>query len=149
MPVVSTRAAALAVLCVVLLSGCGKESRVTGEVTYDGAPVAKGTITFLPADGKGVPVGGPIVDGKYAVGPVEPGPKIVQVEATRDVKFARSSEEMAQMAAAAKARGNPTGLIEPADIIPPNAVGNNAQVTIGTGAQTHSFNLTSPGKRSR
>lgn len=142
------RCAASLVVTAVLLSGCAREANVQGEVTYDGTPVGKGTITFLPADGKGVPAAASITDGKYAVRPIEPGPKLVQIEATRAVKFARSSEEMAQMAAQAKARGNASGLIDPADVIPRDALGNNAAVTVGAGQQTHDFHLKKPAKKS-
>lgn len=132
-----------------LFAGCARDSGVQGQVTYEGAPVVKGTITFLPADGKGVSVAGPIADGKYTLAKIEPGPKIVQIEATREVKFARSSAEMAEMAAQAKVKGNSTGLIDPADIIPRDAVGNNTTVTLAPGKQTHDFHLKKPEKKSR
>lgn len=142
------RGAGLVVAAVLLLSGCAREASVQGEVTYDGTPVAKGTITFLPADGKGVAAAAPITDGKYTVRPIDPGPKLAQIEATRAVKFARSSEEMAKMAAQAKTRGNTSGLIDPADVIPRDALGNNAAVTIAAGRQTHDFHLKKPAKKS-
>ena len=140
--------AALAGCLVVLTAGCGGGSggTVSGAVTYDGQPVGDGTITFLPADGKGQPVGGPIANGRYSVADVPPGPKVVQITAVKAVKFAQSSEEMARQAAERKAKGDPTGLIESADVIPANAGGNNASVDIKPGRQTHDFALTKPDK---
>jgi hypothetical protein len=65
-------------LCAVLV-GCGSskysgEQRfpLTGEVTFDGLPIDLGSITFIPAEGKGRPSGGVITDGKYDV-PEEKG----------------------------------------------------------------------------
>ncbi|HEV7279268.1 MAG TPA: hypothetical protein VGN57_03565 [Pirellulaceae bacterium] len=53
--------------------------------------------------------------------------------AVKKVPFARSSEEMAHRAADAEKRGDRTGLIDPADIVPPDAVGNNATHDIKAG----------------
>jgi hypothetical protein len=57
----------VAVLAAACASGCGSSSTVSGEVRYDGQPVQDGMITFLPADGKGPSVGGPITHGRYTV----------------------------------------------------------------------------------
>jgi hypothetical protein len=131
---------------VVLMAGCGQSSAwVEGEVTYDGQPVGNGGITFLPADGKGPSAGGKIQNGRYTVADLPPGPKIVQVEAVKAVSFARTSDEMARMAAANKARGDGSGIIDRADIIPPNAEGNNARVEIKPGKQTLNIHIKKPG----
>ena len=73
-----TRAFGSLGLCAVL-AGCGsskysgeKRYPLTGEVTFDGQPVDLGSISFIPADGKGRASGGDIADGKYAV-PEEKG----------------------------------------------------------------------------
>jgi hypothetical protein len=131
-----------------MLAGCGGGggATVSGSVTYDGQPVGDGTITFLPADGKGPTVGGPIAGGRYSVSGVLPGAKVVQITAVKAVKFAQSSAEMAQQAADRKAKGDATGLIESADVIPANAEGNNATVEVKAGAQTHDFALTKPAR---
>lgn len=140
----------LVVLVVSLAAGCGdSSSTVTGEVTYDGQPVGDGMITFLPADGKGPPAGGRIANGRYSVTGVPPGPKIVQINAVKSVQFARSSAEMEKMAAAAKAKGNATGIVEPADVIPPDAVGNNNPLEVKPGKQTHIVILKKPEKKTR
>jgi hypothetical protein len=129
-----------------LLCGCGGATTVTGTVTYDGAPVENGVVTFAPADGVGPAVGGRITDGKYRVDDVLPGPKLVKIEAVKRVPFARSSDEMARMAAEAKKRGDGSGLIDSADLIPPNAVGNNAAVEVPRGGATLDFRLSPPNR---
>jgi hypothetical protein len=128
-----------------LVPGCGSNAgSVSGEVTYDGQPVGDGMISFLPADGKGPAAGGTIAGGQYTVENLTPGPKVVQIEAVKAVPFARSSEEMAKRAAENKAKGDGLGLIDPADVIPPNAEGNNSNVTIKPGKQALDFHLKKP-----
>jgi hypothetical protein len=130
------------------LPACGSNlSSVSGEVTYDGEPVGKGRISFLPADGKGPSAGGPIAAGKYEVSGLLPGPKLVQITAVKKVPFARSSEEMARRAEEDRARGDNTGLIDPADVIPSDAEGNNVRVELKPGAQTLDFSLRKPGTK--
>ncbi|MBU4271497.1 MAG: hypothetical protein KKA28_06500, partial [Planctomycetes bacterium] len=64
-----------------LLGGCGGSRLVEigGAVTYDGQPVQKGTIAFLPSDGNGPTAAAIIAEGKYTV-KVAPGPKQVKIE---------------------------------------------------------------------
>jgi hypothetical protein len=130
-------------LLLILSPGCGGSSAsISGAVTYNGEPVGDGSITFIPVDGKGPSVGSPIEGGHYLLDSISPGPKLVRIEAYKKVHFAQSSEEMAKKAAAAnKYFGDGSGLIEPADVIPPNADGNNTKMTIEPGQQTHDFHL--------
>ena len=131
MPRVHTAWAALALLG---LSGCGGNlATVAGEATYDGRPIEDGSIVLTPVDGKGPVSGGPVVNGKYIVSGVLPGPKVAKVEGYRRVNFASSSEEMMRRAAEAKKRGDDSGLVDPADMIPPSAEGNNQTVAIKPG----------------
>src|SRR5437588_7475680 len=119
------------ILLTFFLPACGSNlSSISGEVSYDGQPVDNGRIEFLPADGKGTGGGGPISGGRYEVKGLQPGPKLVQITKIKAVPFARSSEEMARRAKEAKAKGDATGLIDPADIIPPDAEGNNAAIEL-------------------
>ena len=69
---------ATAVAACLCSAGCGGGSAdgldrkaVHGRVTLDGAPLAKGMISFDPAEGPpgAVPAGGVIVDGSYAIDP--------------------------------------------------------------------------------
>jgi hypothetical protein len=71
------------VLVVGLLAGCSSgpaSATVSGEVTVDGKPLAKGVISFAPADGVGQPATGNIENGKYSVSTTA-GKKMVQISA--------------------------------------------------------------------
>jgi hypothetical protein len=66
---VSVRVVLFVVLCI-SLSGCGGEKRlpITGSVTVDGTPLAKGYVIFIPDSGTpGPTAGADIVDGVYEV----------------------------------------------------------------------------------
>jgi hypothetical protein len=131
----------------VVATGCnGNTASVSGTVSYDGRPVDRGSIAFLPADGAGPTAGGDIVDGRYSVSNVTPGQKIVQVIGVKQVPFARSTEEMARRAAENKAKGDGSGLIDPADTVPAEAEGNNARHEIKAGGQTLHIELKRPAK---
>jgi hypothetical protein len=145
-----TAAASLLAAALVLLgvAGCaGNTATVSGEVSYEGQPVGDGSITLTPADGKGPIVGGTIANGRYTVTGVPPGPKVVKVEAYKKVNFASSSEEMMQRAAEAKKRGDDSGLVDPADIIPPSAEGNNQRVDVRAGTNKLDFHLKKPARK--
>jgi len=49
------------------LPGVEQPVTVEGMVTWDGSPVETGTISFMPADGKGPTVGGELKDGSYRI----------------------------------------------------------------------------------
>ena len=135
---------------VILAAGCGGgAASVSGEVTFNGEPVGDGFITFLPADGKGPSAAGPIEGGHFALDNLTPGPKVVKIEAVKQVPFARTSEEMKRRAAVNKFVGDGSGLIDPADVIPRNAEGNNTKVDIKPGNQTQDFHLKTSAKKSR
>ncbi len=63
----------------VALGGCGgaadslPRQAVSGAVTLDGRPLARGSIQFQPASQNGVAAGAEIKDGKYAI-PRDQGP---------------------------------------------------------------------------
>lgn len=125
--------------------GCAPQvASVSGTVTYEGTPVDNGQITFTPTDGKGAISGGPISNGNYSVADVPPGPKTVKIEAYKKVNFAASSQEMMDRANEQKKKGNTTGLVDPADVIPENAVGNNQTVELVIGPNNKDFVLTKP-----
>jgi len=58
---------------ILVAAGCGddtgleKRYPVYGAVTYQGKPVAHGTINFMPDGGSGRAAGAPIEDGKYSL----------------------------------------------------------------------------------
>jgi hypothetical protein len=70
-----------AFLSLPLFAGCGGDKfvEVSGVVTYEGQPVPKGNIVFLPQDGKGPTAAALIAEGKYSV-KVPPGSKQVRIE---------------------------------------------------------------------
>lgn len=77
-------AAIPAACAAVAAPGCGPGgSPVSGAVSFDDAPVENGTISFVPADGKGPTFGGVIEAGRYAVVAPTPGAKVVRVSAVR------------------------------------------------------------------
>jgi hypothetical protein len=53
--------------------GLGKRFPVTGTVTYKGAPLPKGSITFLPVDPTGRGATGEVKDGSYSMMTQTPG----------------------------------------------------------------------------
>lgn len=141
----SPRFAGPIVLLIMFVVGCGENGGVvSGKVTYDGKTIESGMVTFTPAKGMGSMVGTDIVDGKYKATGVSVGDNIVQVIAIKKVNHARSTEELAKLAAQQLASGNDTGIIEPADIVPANAQGNNNTVAIQSGNNTLDLILLPP-----
>jgi hypothetical protein len=57
-------------LVLISLAGCSGRPAVQGTVTFDGASVDDGAISFVPAGGAGSagPVGVKVADGKYTIG---------------------------------------------------------------------------------
>lgn len=67
-----------------ILTGCGNRmGTVQGEVTFDGQPIERGTISFESVEEKGVRSGAAIEDGKYQAREVVPGEKIVRIMGQR------------------------------------------------------------------
>jgi hypothetical protein len=76
------RLSAYAFVLMTCFAGCGRSAGVTaisGTVSYDGQPVKKGTIAFLPAESDGPTAAATIADGKYSA-KVAPGKKLVRIE---------------------------------------------------------------------
>jgi hypothetical protein len=53
--------------------GLGKRYTVSGRVTYKGAAIPSGTITFLPEDSRAKAAAGTITDGSYSLTTLTPG----------------------------------------------------------------------------
>jgi len=77
--------------------GLDKRYKVSGKVTYKGAPVAKGTISFMPVKPDGRGASGQIVDGSYQMTTQEandgafPGEYTVTIDAlTADLSAAEA-----------------------------------------------------------
>ncbi len=120
------------------LVGCSSSNGVSGTVTYEGDPVASGSITFTPADGVGPVVGATITNGEYEVADIAPGRKIVQIVGVKDLQLPKSSAEMAAAAQAGSAGE------QSADEIPPDAIGNNQEVMIPFEGDSLDFHLKKP-----
>jgi hypothetical protein len=79
----------LAACLIPAMIGCGVASRqsIEGAVTFDGKPVPKGQIRFIPtSDAKGPTAGAIITDGRYVVDAergLMPGRYRVEITATR------------------------------------------------------------------
>jgi hypothetical protein len=136
------RILSLAILCtaLALLPGCGSggsETAVTGAVTYNGAPVESGVITFSPIGG-GTSFGAKIEGGKYRPDKVYSGEYRVMIMATQSASAPRSREEAQQQGA------SPT---KTPNYIPENAEGNGQTVEIKPGDQTLDFALTGPPRK--
>lgn len=135
----------LAFAVLVVSAGCGRSietASISGRVTFDGQPVANGTIAFLPVDGKGPTAGAVIANGAYAVAKLTPGPKLVRIEAfAEQVAFPRSRGDMERQS---RDRPRPVGPSPVADpnLIPADAPGNNAEVAIVRGSQQRDFEIT-------
>jgi hypothetical protein len=74
-------------LCgVAFSSGCGEAGppQLTGTVTFDGAPIEEGRITFEPVDGQGTTAEAVVTQGKYAT-EVPAGKKRVRIVGMRVV----------------------------------------------------------------
>ena len=127
----------------IFLIGCGGNSgldraEVKGNVSFDGEPVAEGTISLIPEGGTKSPGGGgPIVDGKYVIdrekGPT-PGTYLVHIHGRR-----KTGKEIPAGPPA------PPGAMAPEieQYIPPQF---NTQTTLKieleSGSNTHDFSLT-------
>jgi len=123
-------------------AGCQMESGATlsGNVTYEGTPLAKGSITLTPSDGKGPIAGGEITAGRYSISGLVPGKKQVQIAAAEESGPPLSSADLANAAKSGKPAAPP-----PKEIVPPNAVGNGAIIEVQAGTHTHDFALKKPG----
>ena len=116
--------------------GCGDPgTSVHGSVSYDGQPIAQGSVSFR-AVGGGTTFGGMIEEGRFAIDGAAAGEYTVQVRAVRKVDFAKSTEELSQAWEARQAAGgSQDDLADPADVMPPNAIGNGQQVTLVEGTE--------------
>jgi hypothetical protein len=144
MNMISRRSRVVVFVTLLGAAGCGEPAAtVAGKVTYNGAPVEMGTISFRPADGNGQVYAARITDGAYAIPDATPGSRVVAIRGTKKVKLALSSEESARAAAEAQAAGNTAGVhvAEAADYIPEDAEGNNQTIDVKAGDQTLNFDL--------
>lgn len=64
---------ALTLTCCPSCTASNGRQAASGQVTIDGQPIEKGSIMFLPLDGKSIKTGGPIVNGRFDIS-AETGP---------------------------------------------------------------------------
>ena len=99
MTIHNLKCAACGLALMACLAGCGRGggmASLTGTVSYDGQPVEKGLIAFVPADGKGPTAAAPVTDGKYSV-KVAYGRKVVRIEGYKVIgqhPFSRNNPRM-------------------------------------------------------
>jgi hypothetical protein len=133
-------------LCAVSLAattGCHGSSgpRVSGSVTYNGAPVESGFVAFSPT-GAGKSFGAKITGGKYQAEKAPIGPFRILVTASdagEPVKTREEAEERARSRA-----GKPD---KSANYIREDAQGNGQVVEIKDGAQTIDLALSGSAKQ--
>jgi hypothetical protein len=134
---------------IALVVGCGSSTSVSGQVTYEGRPVASGFVAFVPLDGRGPTAGGPIKKGRYELHDVVPGKKVARVNGFNDSSEPppETSAEMERRASTDIKKANADGLFDFTDQIAPNAKGNETVVEIKTGDQTINLELSAPEKK--
>lgn len=123
-------------------AGCGKSpTTVQGTVTFDGQPVANGSIVFEPADGAGPTAGGQIVQGKYQLADVAPGDKIVRITAIRET--GRQVDSGLQTAGTATGPSAPGQAVDEVEQFIPAIYNQDSTLTceVVVGANQHDFDL--------
>jgi len=118
-----------------LAAGCSPAtSTVSGTVSFNGEPVARGSISLFPTDGKGSPSGGAIENGRYVIKGVRPGEKIVQL--TAPVSAGVHKDDF----------GNDTQMFE--ELMPASwGRGSQEKITVTAGSMTKNFEITGPDPR--
>ena len=119
-------------------SGCGSETKtsVSGSVTYNGAPVEHGVVTFEAADG-GNSFGAPVANGQYAADDAKTGQFKAVIQSGAAPTSTSSREAFQQQAGANSDQDS-------ANYIPADAEGNGQTIEITAGAQTRDFAITGP-----
>jgi hypothetical protein len=85
---IGVRLTLVLLLCVVgLVAGCGgdkgpKKYDVSGMASFDGVPIEKGSISFVPRDTTKAPEGGTIENGKFKFQAL-PGAQTVEIRGSR------------------------------------------------------------------
>src|SRR5262245_9834180 len=120
------------------VAGCGQSDSVSGTVTYNGAPVEMGTISFQSADGSGPGFGAEVVNGQYKADKVRRGKHVAIVRGLTKAPVLTHEEQLKLR----KQRDNRYGL--PVDYIPETAEGNSRNIEVEGGAQSVDFVLKGP-----
>lgn len=80
-------------LLTVTLTGCSDGlATVSGNVTFNGEPVSRGSISLEPVDGKGPSAGGSVEEGRFLIEKVHPGDKVVRISAVYSKGMAKQPD---------------------------------------------------------
>lgn len=85
----------LCLLGMATLVGCGRSDglvAIKGKVSFNGTPVTKGTVSFMPVDGNGKTTGAEVIDGTYEAR-VSPGEQAVQIYGFEVITKEKPTEE--------------------------------------------------------
>jgi hypothetical protein len=120
-------------LAVGLCAGCGDSSTVSGTVTYAGKAVENGTLSFYPADRKGVARAATVAGGRYWIKDLAPGKKRVRLTARPDATLEPGPGGEKRLR-----------LLPDREGIPAQGVENEEVVEVNKGRQTLDFALKPP-----
>jgi hypothetical protein len=120
--------------------GCGSSnlSQVSGTVTLNGQPLAKGLITFSGESSGAGTGGGSIVAGKYSVKDLPPGKYHVHIAGEPENTFIEPNSPEAQR------KLTEEEIRAMSDPLPAGTTGTKQQVEVQAGPQTHDFKLEAP-----
>jgi len=122
-------------LVVPVMVGCKKPTTVSGTITFEGAEVQQGYVTFFPVGDVSATKGSEIVAGQYKVTGLTPGKKRVHITASSKPHIEGQGPD-----------GKPiVKILPPETAIPPDADGNDQVIVIVPGKQQHDFHLRQPG----
>lgn len=127
-------------LILVISSGCGQDTSVSGSVEYNGSPVKNGYLS-LSATESGQSFAAPINSGRYEISEVKPG--TYTAVATGFHKLDHYSSSAEAYAKAGKGKGA-RHTSEDADYIASSADGNSISVEVEPGAQVIDLSITGP-----
>jgi hypothetical protein len=134
-------------LAVFYTLGCGEPDRgitVTGNVTYDGKLLERGSIAFHPVDTRtGAAAGGEVRGGKYKVTGILPGKMRVYVSDIRSQGQLVPTEKRSYVIH--REQGEAAGANKPSgEGVPRNAIGQDQIVEVTADKRTHDFDLQKP-----
>ena len=127
-----------------IAAGCGSSAVVSGTVTYEGQAVQKDRLPFCRSTVFDQSRRRANRQRAISVETLSPERSLSKSLASGLSGFRSSSEEMDRLAKVAAARGDTTGIIERADVVPANAEGNNLTINLKPGRQTMDFHLKPP-----
>ncbi len=131
-------------LTVISSTGCTSDTTATvsGNVTLNGKPLAKGLISFSAIDDAGGTGGGDVVNGKYEAKGLPPGKYQVHIAGVPEGDVIMPGDPRT------KRTMTDAEIRAMSDPIPADATGNDQTIELKAGAQQHDFKLESKSARS-